>query len=67
MIDPILRDAESKMSKSVDHFGSELATIRTGRANPALIDKVMVRAGIPARSSASCSASALITVASMPM
>jgi ribosome recycling factor len=30
------------MSKSVDHFGSELVSIRTGRANPALIDKVMV-------------------------
>jgi ribosome recycling factor len=30
------------MAKSVDHFGSELSTIRTGRANPALIDKVMV-------------------------
>ena len=30
------------MAKSVDHFGGELATIRTGRANPALIDKVMV-------------------------
>jgi ribosome recycling factor len=42
MIDPILRDAEQKMAKSVDHFGSELSTIRTGRANPALIDKVMV-------------------------
>jgi ribosome recycling factor len=42
MIDPVLRDAESKMSKSVDHFGSELVSIRTGRANPALIDKVMV-------------------------
>jgi len=42
VIDPILRDAESKMSKSVDHFGSELVSIRTGRANPALIDKVMV-------------------------
>ena len=42
MIDPILRDAESKMSKSVDHFGSELVSIRTGRANPAIIDKVMV-------------------------
>src|SRR5713101_795404 len=42
MIDPILRDAESKMSKSVDHFGSELVSIRTGRANPALIDKLMV-------------------------
>src|SRR3977135_2793702 len=42
MIDPIVRDAESKMSKSVDHFGTELTTIRTGRANPALIDRVMV-------------------------
>jgi ribosome recycling factor len=42
VIDPIMREGESKMSKSVDHFASELATIRTGRANPALIDKVMV-------------------------
>ena len=42
MIDPILRDAESKMGKSVDHLGSELTSIRTGRANPALIDKIMV-------------------------
>jgi len=42
VIDPILRDAESKMGKSVDHLGSELTHIRTGRANPALIDKVMV-------------------------
>src|ERR1700716_1728250 len=38
----ILRDAESKMTKSVEHFAGDLATIRTGRANPALIDKVMV-------------------------
>ena len=42
MIDPVLREAESKMNKSVEHFGSELTHIRTGRANPALIDKVMV-------------------------
>src|ERR1700704_6059043 len=42
MIDPVLREAESKMSKSVEHFATDLATIRTGRANPALIDKVMV-------------------------
>jgi ribosome recycling factor len=42
MIDPVIRDAESKMSKSVDHFANELTTIRTGRANPALIDRVMV-------------------------
>lgn len=42
MIDPILREAEQKMAKSVEHFAAELTTIRTGRANPALIDKVMV-------------------------
>jgi ribosome recycling factor len=42
VIDPVLRDAESKMAKSVEHFAAELSTIRTGRANPALIDKVMV-------------------------
>ena len=42
MIDPILRDAETKMSKSVEHFSVDLASIRTGRANPALIDKVMI-------------------------
>jgi ribosome recycling factor len=42
MIDPVLREAESKMAKSVEHFATELSTIRTGRANPALIDKVMV-------------------------
>ena len=42
MIDPILRETESKMAKSVEHFATELATIRTGRANPALIDRIMV-------------------------
>src|SRR6184192_4588761 len=42
MIDPIVRDADQKMAKSVDHFAGQLATIRTGRANPALIDKVIV-------------------------
>ena len=42
MIDSILSEAESKMAKSVEHLEQELATIRTGRANPALIDRVMV-------------------------
>ncbi|HEY4864475.1 MAG TPA: ribosome recycling factor [Candidatus Dormibacteraeota bacterium] len=41
-MDGILRQAESKMAKSVDHLEQELATIRTGRANPALIDRVTV-------------------------
>ena len=42
MIDPVLREAETKMAKSVEHLSAELSSIRTGRANPALIDKVMV-------------------------
>ena len=42
MIDPILREAETKMAKSVEHLSHGLTAIRTGRANPALIDRVMV-------------------------
>jgi ribosome recycling factor len=41
-IDGILKEAESKMGKSVEHLEQELTTIRTGRANPALIERVMV-------------------------
>lgn len=42
MIDGILQQAETKMKKSVEHLEHELGTIRTGRANPALIDRVAV-------------------------
>lgn len=38
----ILRDAESKMAKSIEHVRHELSTIRTGRANPGLIEHVNV-------------------------
>jgi ribosome recycling factor len=38
----ILREAETKMGKSAEHLEHELQTIRTGRANPALIERVMV-------------------------
>ncbi len=41
-IDGILREAEQKMGKSLEHFQAELTTIRTGRANPALIDHINV-------------------------
>jgi len=41
-VDAILNEAETKMRKSVDYFQHELTSIRTGRANPALIEKVMV-------------------------
>ena len=42
MIDGILKEAEGKMEKSIEHLQQELTHIRTGRANPALIDQVMV-------------------------
>ncbi|MGI8633717.1 MAG: ribosome recycling factor [Solirubrobacterales bacterium] len=42
MIDELLADAKQRMSKSVESTGSELATVRTGRASPALLDRVIV-------------------------
>lgn len=42
MINEILKDAESRMKKSVDALHLELAKIRTGRAHPSLLDQVMV-------------------------
>jgi ribosome recycling factor len=41
-IDPILTEAGQKMGKSVDALQRELTSIRTGRANPSLIDRVAV-------------------------
>jgi ribosome recycling factor len=41
-VDPILREAEDKMRKSVEALQRDLTTIRTGRANPSLIDRVVV-------------------------
>lgn len=38
----ILKDAESRMSKAMDALHHNLATIRTGRATPALLDRVQV-------------------------
>lgn len=38
----ILATSESKMGKSVDRLAREYATIRAGRANPAVLDKVTV-------------------------
>ncbi len=34
--------AESKMKKAVGHLQEEYAAIRAGRANPAVLDKIMV-------------------------
>ena len=42
MIADILKDAESRMGKSVDSLRTELTKIRTGRAHPSLLDQLMV-------------------------
>ena len=42
MIDKIVNEAETKMGKSIEAMQQSLTSIRTGRANPALIDRVMV-------------------------
>ncbi|MFT3662758.1 MAG: ribosome recycling factor [Gordonia sp. (in: high G+C Gram-positive bacteria)] len=42
MIDETLLDAEEKMEKAVAHLRDEMTSIRTGRANPAMFNKVMV-------------------------
>lgn len=41
MIDDVLLDAEERMAHSVEHARDDLATIRTGRANPAMFNGVM--------------------------
>ena len=38
----VLRDAETRMKKSVESAAQDFATLRTGRANPALLDALKV-------------------------
>ncbi len=38
----ILEDATEKMAKAVGHTRADFASIRTGRAAPALVEKIMV-------------------------
>ena len=42
MIPEILKDAEHKMNGAVDHAREEFAAIRTGRAHPAMFNKLTV-------------------------
>ncbi len=41
-ISDIKKNAETKMSKSVDSLKTDLAKVRTGRANPGILDHVQV-------------------------
>jgi ribosome recycling factor len=42
--DPFLKDVEGKMARCVESCRAEFTAIRTGRANPALLDRVTVEA-----------------------
>jgi len=42
LIDELLADAEERMTKSVETTRGELATVRTGRASPHLLDRIIV-------------------------
>lgn len=42
MIKDILRDAEEKMQKSIEYLAKDLSTLRAGRANPAMVEKITV-------------------------
>ncbi len=42
MIDLILEDTSERMLKAIEAFQRDLSTIRTGRANPNMLDRVMV-------------------------
>lgn len=41
-IEKILADASAAMSKSISHLEAELSKIRAGKANPSMIDGIMV-------------------------
>jgi len=42
LIDELLNDARERMGKSVDNCRQEMATVRTGRAAPQLLDRINV-------------------------
>jgi ribosome recycling factor len=44
MVEKVLKEAEDKMKKSIQSLKSEFATIRSGRANTAILDHIMVEA-----------------------
>ncbi len=42
MISDLLSEAEHKMQQAVDHVATEFGTVRTGRANPQLLQRITV-------------------------
>ena len=44
MLNEIKQDAQTRMAKSIDALKHTLTSIRTGRASPALLDRITVKA-----------------------
>ena len=42
MIADIIKDAEHRMAGAIDHAREEFGAIRTGRAHPAMFNKILV-------------------------
>ena len=42
MTEETLLDAVDKMERAVEHAQGQFSTVRTGRANPALVEKLLV-------------------------
>lgn len=42
MLNLILDDTKERMNKTIESFKNDLTTVRTGRANPNMLDRVMV-------------------------
>ncbi len=42
MVKDILRDAEEKMQKTIEFLAKDLSTLRAGRANPAMVEKITI-------------------------
>ncbi len=42
MTEDVMKDAEERMKKAIEALGRELLSIRTGRATPALIDRLSI-------------------------
>src|SRR5690242_18026216 len=38
----IIKDAEARMRKSIDSFKAEIAKLRTGRANPSILEHIRI-------------------------
>ena len=42
MVEDILNECKERMNKSIRRLGNELSSIRTGRANPSLLDQIKI-------------------------